>query len=216
MLTVLEQSVKGGRIRGSRTIRFGSSNNQPNKLTKTFWSLESNVRKSTLLRYLSEKAILGLCSQLELRCLYDWPGVLEDDLFIAALRATRLELPMDLLFKRIAWMQRLEDTKEFSQNDFWTLEGVVNLHIIENRVTIRKGKKFSGYVRNSSSVGSKSSKVTYIPEPESFEWRFDVKKDYFQFFSVGEFVSGGPGSIALTPMMTKAKVETEPKQKRKK
>lgn len=201
MLTILEQSDKGKAFKGFRTIFFGSSNNCSNKLTKTFWSLQTNVRKTTLLRYLEMKAIFNQASKLEYRMLLDWPGVLEDELFVSALRAKLEGIDMETLFQRVAWLQKLEGEKEFSINLFHTLDGVVNFRFMECRVPIRKGKKFSGYVRNSSAVGSKNSKQTFIPEPESFEWTFDVKIDYFQFLSVGRFDSGTPGTVSVTPMM---------------
>jgi len=161
------------------------------------------------------KAILNLAEPLEYRLLLDWPGVLEDRLFVDALRAKIVLSDSELLFKRLAVLQRLEQLKEFSINLYFTLDGVVRYHISEQRVTIRPVKKFSGYVRNSSSVGSKRSSNISIPEPENFEWEFDVKKDYFTFLTVGELTSGVPGNLGLTLKMDQKSETGKTKTKRK-
>jgi len=147
------------------------------------------------------KATLGIATDIEYRLLLDWRGVLESDLFVDALRARNIGIDPELLFRRIAAVQKMEGLEPWSINLYYTLDGVISYHIEEVRMTIRKVKKFSGYVRNSSSVGTKSSRKVYTPEPESFEWFEDVKKDYFSFFSVGEWSSGASGNFVLTLTM---------------
>lgn len=211
-LTILAQSAKGNGKRFKKKFRLGSSNNRADHLSKTFWSLQTNVKRFTLLRYLKMKALLGLCTDIEYRVLLDWPRVLEDVLFIDALRARNEGIPLETLFQRIAWVQKLDDMTCWSINLYYTLDKVVSYSIEEVRMTIRPVKKFSGYVRNSSSVGTKSRKSIYVPEPESFEWKEDVKRDYYAFFSVGEWNSGASGSFDLTLKMDH-KSETETKFK---
>lgn len=212
-LTILAQSAKGNKKNFKKKFRLGSSNNRADNLSKTFWSVQTNVKRFTLLRYLKMKALMGLCSDLEYRVLLDWSGVLEDILFIDALRARNEGVPLETLFQRVAWVQKLDNMIPWGINLYFTLDNVVSYNIEEVRMTIRPVKKFSGYVRNSSSVGTKSKSTIYVPEPESFEWKEDVKKDFYTFFSVGEWNSGASGNFVLTLKMdhksetgTKAKI----------
>jgi hypothetical protein len=58
---------------------------------------------------------------------------------------------------------------------------------MEIRRSIRKVKKYSGYVRNSSAVGSKQfAKISPII-PERFEWISYEEIDYYEFLTVGKF-----------------------------
>jgi len=80
--------------------------------------------------------------------------------------------------------------------------------IEEIRKSIRPADKYSGYVRNSSSVGSKSSNKLVRPEPETPEWIDTKEIDFLEFLTVGEFTSGiAPGSILFT-LMKDQKSET--------
>jgi hypothetical protein len=58
---------------------------------------------------------------------------------------------------------------------------------MEVRKSIRKVKKYSGYVRNSSSVGSKKFSKTSNHIPETFEWSSYEELDYYEFLTVGRF-----------------------------
>jgi hypothetical protein len=90
------------------------------------------------------------------------------------------------------------DRKTWSENLLYTKLGSTGYHIQELRQAIRKADKYSGYVRNSSSVGSKSTNKIFRPEPETFEWNKSVKIDFLEFLTVGEFSSGAPGGIIFS------------------
>lgn len=197
MLTILEQSVSKRKLRNFRTIHWSSSNNLPNTLTKTFWEIRSNFRKFTFIKYLQIKALSGSISLTEYRCLLDAPGVLQDDLFIDALRAWKTDVPKNILWHRLATLQRLLLRPEWSQNLYYTLDNSITYEMYEARSPIRKGKKYSGYIRNLSQVGSKR-KTGFHPEPESFEWNTNVDIDYYQYLTVGEFDTGLPGLSTVT------------------
>jgi hypothetical protein len=125
------------------------------------------------------------------RFLFDAPGVLEDNLFISLLKARELGVNQKVLSQRLNLLQRMLGLQEWSLNLYYTYNGVVAYEIMEVRSTIRKVKKYSGYVRNSSSVGSKRNSGTNKPEPEIFEWTALTEEiDYFQFLTVGRFSSG--------------------------
>jgi len=140
------------------------------------------------------KALVDGLSLFETRLLYDIPGVLEDDLFIDALRAWKTEIPKKTLWTRLQLLLRLEQRSVMSENIYFTLKGTLYLKIVEARRAIGHVKKYSGYVRNSSSVGSKRASGQTVLEPESFEWTTNVEKDFFLFLTVGES-SGLPGGV---------------------
>lgn len=136
----------------------------------------------------------------EQRCLFDAPGILTDNLYLDALRAWRTEIPKKILWQRLTWLQILKEVIPFSLNLFYTHKGNIRYQLVELRSPIRKVDKYSGYVRNSSQVGSKRSSKIFIPEPEIFEWTQAVEIDYYLFLTVGEFDSGIPGSTIILKM----------------
>lgn len=158
----------------------------------------------TFIEYLQLKVLLGKASLDECRAAYDAPGVLKDDLFISALRAWMTDVPRNILWQRLQLLQRLEGRPEWSENLYYTYNGVINYELVEIRRPIRKVKKYSGYVRNSSAVGSKRKSNLTITEPEIFEWNTNVEIDYHLFLTVGEFDSGAPGDIFFTLKRTKS------------
>jgi hypothetical protein len=146
------------------------------------------------------KALMQELNEIEYRLLLDAPGVLEDNLFFDALRAWMTEVPREILWQRLETLQNIIGSDIWSQNLYYTLNGTVRFEIFELRSSIRKAQKYSGYVRNSSAVGSKKFSSKNVPEPEIFEWSNDVEIDYFLFLSVGELDPGIPGSQIILKM----------------
>lgn len=205
MLTILDQSVSDKKLGNFRILTWNSSNNLSDSKTKTFWEVKTNFRKHHFLEFLKLKALMGELNLFEYRLTIDAPGVLTDNLFFDALRAWNTEVPRKILWQRLETLQKLLGLNIWTPNLYYTLKGTVKYEIYEMRSPIRKVNKYSGYVRNSSAVGSKSQSKIYIPEPERFEWNTNVEIDYFLFLSVGEFDTGIPGST-FTLMMDKSKV----------
>lgn len=208
MLTILEKSVSAGRVKHFRTHKWRSSNNLANTLTETFWNVKTPIRKHTFIEYLQLKTFLGYSSQLEVRLCYDAPGVLNDHLFLDALRARQTGVELNTLLQRMQYLQQLLERPVWSKNLYHTYDKCFVYEIEEIRRSIRKVKKYSGYVRNSSAVGSKRSSNSPKPEPEIFEWTTNEELDYFQFLSVGEFDSGPSGVMRFT-LKSPRKDETE-------
>lgn len=198
MLTILEKSGSRIRLNNFHTHKWKSSNNLANTLTETFWNIRTPQRKFTFIEYLQLKVLTGNASRVETRCCYDAPGVLEDDLFIDALRAWKTDVPRKILWQRLSTLQRLDSRTVWSENLYYTYDNVFIYELEEIRRSIRKVKKYSGYVRNSSSVGSKRSSKSHRPQPEIIEWNTNVKIDYYSFLTVGEFNSGTPGDVIFT------------------
>lgn len=146
------------------------------------------------------KALMNELNEVEYRLLLDAPGVLEDNLFFDALRAWNTDVPRKILWQRLETLQNIIGSDIWNPNLYYTLHGSIRFEIFELRSSIRKAQKYSGYVRNSSAVGSKKSSEKNVPEPEIFEWSNDVEIDYFLFLSVGELDPGIPGSQIILKM----------------
>jgi len=200
MLTILGQSISKKKLSNFHRFTWWSSNNLSDSRTKTFWEIKSNFRKFNFIEYLKIKHLVEGLSLLETRALFDAPGVLLDNLYFDALRAWKTDVQKEILWQRLAWLQLLNDQTPWSPNLFYTYNGTLKYELKEIRSSIRKVIKYSGYVRNSSQVGSKRTTQRFLPEPERFEWTTNVEIDYFLFLTVGEFDSGIPGSTIILKM----------------
>lgn len=198
MLTILFESVQGKQLKNFRTLSWNSSNNLPDSATKTFWQVRTMQRKFGFIEYLKMKSFFHVLGEKELQCLYDAPGVLNDDLYAAAVIARKQVFDFGLLVSRLNILQRLINRREWSENLFFTIHGTTSFTLQECRQAIRPATKYSGYVRNSSAVGSKNSNKKFIPEPETVEWYNNEKLDFLGFLTVGEFASGTPGGSFFT------------------
>lgn len=209
MTTTTKISESKKRITFFRDLRWKSSTSPKDKKSETFWRVRTNLRKVTFIQYMKMKAIYQGLPEDELQLLLDIPGVLEDDLFVSVLRTRNngkslkdLDEKLELLFK----LGLIDD--QISSNLFYTIEGTIAYQIFVDEQAIRKFKKFSGYVRNSSSVGSKKGNKIF-QHPEVFVWTKVVEYDYYTFLnSVGELSLGAPGGLSFTltsPKRTKRK-----------
>jgi hypothetical protein len=203
MVTILDKSERGKILRGFHTHTWNSSNIAPETATKTFWQVETNMKKFNFIELLKMKYFFGDISLVELRCLFDAPRVLQDDLYVELLLAKQ-QVPMELLVERLNTIRQLLDLRPWNYNLLYSVLGSTNYRMLELRQAIRKATKFSGYVRNSSAVGSKNTKKIFQPEPEIFEWTMPVRIDYLLYLTVGEFTSGQPGSTIFTLKRTES------------
>jgi len=166
------------------------------------------MKKFKLIEFWKMKFFFDAPSLLEWRSAIDAPGFLTDDLFVAAIAAKKVVRNEKVLLHRLQILQRLLGRKEWSRNLYFTVSGVVKYTLQEVRLTIRPADKYSGYVRNSSAVGSKRSQRKASLEPETTEWQSVEKIDFLEFLTVGEFTTGiQPGSIFFT-LMKDQKSET--------
>lgn len=202
MLTILSESVQGKPLRAFRTHTWDSSDNLPDTASKTFWQIRTLQKKFNFIEFLKMKEFFSILDPIEYECLIDAPGVLTDELFVATLVARR-QVDKDILLHRLNFIQTLESRRVWNTNLYFTLSGVTNYQLQKCRKAIRQANKYSGYVRNSSAVGSKSNHKAFIPEPETFEWTDNGNFDYLQFLTVGELTQGTPGEIFFTLTRTK-------------
>jgi hypothetical protein len=121
---------------------------------------------------------------------------MEDKLFIAARRAVLEGIPKNTLNSRL---RRITNITGLPRLDFELLKQwkkLVTYDIEEHDRSIRKPKKYSGYVKSPSSVGSKRSTQAH-PEPGIFQWSSVVEIDYFRALTVGEFI--GASLVIVLP-----------------
>jgi hypothetical protein len=134
------------------------------------------------------KVLGGLSGEELSRFLYDSPGVLSDELFIAALRAARSGIGIEVLLRRLNFAQNLLHRQPWTLQSYWAQINHVKFRIFEFRKSIRKVKKYSGYIRTPSAKGSKSSSNFHPEFPETFEWQSYEELDWYLFLTVGKFL----------------------------
>ena len=124
---------------------------------------------------------------MEQQFLFDAPGVMKDNFFLSCLLASQEKtIPPAVLWKRIEIVCYIFDFPSWGISLYRTLKGTTRFRIRLIQRPIRKAKKFSGWIRSSSSVGSKRPGKTK-PEPETFEWVLGDEIDFFHILTVGEF-----------------------------
>jgi hypothetical protein len=106
-------------------------------------------------------------------------------MFIELLRskASYPFLSSELQLQKLQVLQKLLGTTVWTQNLLYTLSGNLRYELKHIRVPIRKVKKFSGWVRNSSAVGSKKSSGNSGYSPETDGIIIDEEVDFFSYFS---------------------------------
>lgn len=207
-LTILSKSVEGRPLRGFRTIVWKSSSNIPNTSTQTFWIIRSNFKRHTYIKYLKLKVLFGNPTEDDLRCLLDLDEVFKDEIFIATLSVLRnFQINKEIVLERANTLRRFLGATEVFPNDFWTLEGTIAVEREERRVSIRRAKKYSGYVKNISALGTKRSSGSR-PEPEIYKWNNKLSIDFARYLSVGEFSTGQPAGVFFTLTSTKSAKRT--------
>lgn len=200
MYTILFKSVSEKKLKNFRSLKWKSSKQVPNTLTETFWRVRTPAKMFNFIEYFKMKSFFDVIQMDEWRMLFDAPGVLEDDLFMSLLKARYFGVPQNILLLRLQALQRLKGQTPWNSNLYYTYKGVFAYEVEEVRSSIRKVKKYSGYVRNSSAVGSKRSSGASKPEPEIFEWKpLNEEIDFFGFLTVGRFTEGFLSKVTFFP-----------------
>lgn len=185
---VLWKSEKKLISRRFKTYRWKSSVQQPNELTETFWELQSEQRLSTFLECKKLELFLNGLDSIEYQCLVDAPGFFSDRLFLELMRAlaswpsSRLNVQREYLLQKLEPLQSMLCRPVWSKNLLYTYLGNLDYRLQHIRVPIGKVNKFSGWVRNSSAVGSKSPRTISFLEPESQDRLMDSDIDYYSYF----------------------------------
>jgi len=186
-MTPLCEFVKGNIVGPHRTLRWGSSTLPLNEIGKTFWSIETPLRKEKFLLLMKMKFLENDLCPILTQCLLDEPSSLRDELFVSsAIAARKNNVPLDKLWPRIEFIADLLNKPQFKKIILKQWENRFPYRVREYDVPTRKPKKFSGYVRNSSSVGSKRRLPRMEPDPETLQWDSGEKLDVLTFLTVGE------------------------------
>jgi len=182
---LLREFVKGPFAGPRRTMRWSSSTKSKHHSGKTFWSIESRFRKFKFLQYLQMRVLYGKAEIDEIRCLVDGISFQKERLFFDALRASQSGIPVQLLSQRLASLSQLLGLPRLDKHLFDTWKNCV-YRLREFDVPIRPPKKYSGYVRSPSSVGSKRRLLRQDLIAETVEWNISEELDYYEFLTVGE------------------------------
>lgn len=197
----LWESVSNLKPKDSFRLRhWESSDQRPNSSTKTFWQLKVRGKYFTWLEMQKMEHFYNGLSVGELSALVDAPGSLSDLLWIDLLRAKRFHLTnhegnLDQLEKRLQVMQLSRGQSPWTKNLLYTYRGTVRYQLLQQRVAIGKVKKFSGWVRNSSAVGSKKKSKGTGYEPETFGVIKDESFDYFPLLVTPQLDLTFPGLL---------------------
>ena len=179
---------------------FGSSNNFTNVPTVTLWRVRTQSSLQNFIELMKLRYFFGeINNPDELRMFFDLPGLFNDELFLDFIKAREV-VELNLLVKRYNVLRRVFfQQKEISKNLMFSLLGNMYWKIEEVRFSVRAAKNYSGYVRNSSAVGSKRSSGGVRTEPENTDWQKVDEKDFFQFLTVGASLPGLPGMLYKSP-----------------
>lgn len=198
MLTSRKISVSLKKLDNFREFRWKTSTTPSNVKYETFWVIRTNVRREKFIWYLKVKFLVEGLGTDELQMLIDCPSVMKDNLFFDALRAQRSRVSTRLIGERLTILNKHGlGTFSFNLNLYYTFRGTIAYQTYVAEKPIGKFKKFSGYVRNSSSVGSKRQSGTRS-EPENFQWKMAIEYDYYTFLTVGELTTGASGGSNVT------------------
>jgi len=183
---ILWESSLGNFMKGSRNLHWKSSVPPTNNSAETFWHVQTNLRLQTFLLLKKMEFLFTGISIMEQQLLFDAPGVMKDKFFLGCISAYQSEVPKELLDRRLKIVCSIFDFPEIGTPLIKQIRGTARYRIRLIQNPIRKAKKFSGWVRNSSAVGSKRQTGSR-PEPGTFKWDVGDEIDYFHILTVGEF-----------------------------
>jgi len=162
----------------------------------TIWIVESPWRKQKFLGFMRTKMLFDLCSPLEMQMLLDEPSSLRDTLFIDSLLAKKqFKVPLGILWPRIGQLHSLGYESFVSQINLNDFQKRFVYRITEFDKSNRPPKKYSGYVRNSSAVGSKRGLPRREPIPAISVTEYADKINFLEFLTVGRFLGSTQISI---------------------
>jgi len=186
------------------TFRWNSTSPSP-EITRRrrFWSVESSASKEFMLKYLRLRFFWKLTSPLEDDLLFNCPEFIEDVefevllLLVANTKFTR----SDIALRSEKALSAIGRKSNFSFRLLNQWDNNIKLRAEEKDFPITRHKAFSGWVRNSSSVGTKSRGNFKAPEGISEEFsevKFDEFKFLYTLISVGSYEANTGTIIKLS------------------
>lgn len=145
----------------------------------------SSGKRQKVLNHLWLKLVWDELSQIEFLLFINCPEILSNNKIVGFLR-TRLKFDKKILRKRLIQMEKLIGEKP-STRERYNGTKRISIDIQMEEISLRPTKKFSGYVRNISSIG-RSKGGAVLPEPIFEDYVEDIEPiDWYDILSVGEF-----------------------------
>lgn len=159
--------------------------NREKGLSDRFVVFSSGKRRSVH-KYLWHKLLWDELSKVEFLLFISMPETLSNMKMLGFLRC-RLILNKKVLRQRVNKMEQILGEKVTSRSSYQGLKRL-KIEIQMEEIKLPKVTKFSGYVKNISSIGRNSGGPRYIPEPISEEFVEERESfDWYELLSVGEF-----------------------------
>lgn len=144
----------------------------------------SSGRRHKVIEYLWYKLVWDELSKDEFFLFISCPEVLKNDKIVGFLRA-KLEVPKVTLRQRLLSIELKLRLPVTSRDRYLGLRRL-KIDIQRSRTRLPRTPKFSGYVRNISSLG-KSSRGAVLPEPVSeFVFSDEISLDWYELLTVGD------------------------------
>lgn len=181
----METARKIPNFQGSfRTLRVNYNINREKSTVDRFVVFSSGKRQS-IVRYLWLKLVWDELSKLEFELFLSMPEVLSNNKILGFLRS-RLKLDKRILRQRLLYFENLLEGKSSSRLSYQGIRRM-KIDIQKEQIKLPRTTKFSGYVRNVSSIG-RSKGGAVLPEPVSVEYIEDYEEshDWYDLLSVGE------------------------------
>lgn len=185
-----EQAVPSfPRFRGPfKTHKFGLSTDRE-KGTLSFLIVYSQGSRHKVMEFLWLKLIWDELSHSEFELLYHSPEFLNDERKFAFLRAC-LILPKKILRRRLLAIEGILGIKLSSRERYLGMKSRLDLEIHKGLGRLPKVRKYSGYCKTPSSVGTKRGRGVVDTTPDSLlpdEYEFENGTvDWYNLLSVGD------------------------------
>jgi len=145
----------------------------------------SSGRRQKVMEKLWLKLVWDELTKIELKLFLSMTEVLNNDKIVGFLRAI-LEIDKRTLRQRLIKLEQLFGEIPTSRERYKGFSSL-SIEIQSEIVSLSRGKKFSGYVRNIASIGSGKRGAGEVPEPiADAEFKVVENIDWYSLLSVGE------------------------------
>jgi len=156
-----------------------------NKGTIRFWTVFSQGKRSTLVKYLWGKLLWDELNSIERTLFYHLKEVTQDKTIYLGLKALVLGVQKKQLRERLE-RGSIFGLNSISRQQYLSIKGRVNFFLLENEVPLRRVPKYSGYTKHYKDKGSLNpEKVEYYSE--IFDPISDISDDdILTYLTVGD------------------------------
>jgi hypothetical protein len=145
----------------------------------------SSGKRHAVVKYLWHKLVWDTLTKEEYYFFLTLPEVLQDNKITGFLQSI-LTYPKSTIRRRLNLVERLLGEKETSPESYMGLKRL-RIELVREQIRLPKTQKFSGYVRNISSLGKGSGRGTGVPEPIPYIYVDTVEdSNWYYLLTVGE------------------------------